>query len=71
MLVVDPDKRASAEELKNDPWVQGAGGNSDLSGAKKELKAFNARRKFRSAVATVQATNRFRKFSFAECKVVT
>jgi calcium/calmodulin-dependent protein kinase I len=70
MLVVNPDERANAEDLKKDPWLAGAGGDSELTGAIEGLKSFNARRKFRAAVTTVKAVNRAQRI-ISECKVLT
>jgi len=59
MLAVDPAKRASAQDLMAHAWIQGDHvPNTHLESAVKELKAFNARRKFRAAVKTVQTVNR-------------
>ena len=62
MLETDPNMRASARELLEDPWIVGDHvPNTHLESAVKELKAFNARRKFRAAVKTVQTVNRMTK----------
>ncbi|OQS05394.1 hypothetical protein THRCLA_02460 [Thraustotheca clavata] len=56
MLVVDPKKRATVDELLSDPWITGDVSSAPLNGVMTELRRFNARRKFRAAVKTVQAT---------------
>ena len=51
-----------SSELLEDPWIVGDHvPNTHLESAVKELKAFNARRKFRAAVKTVQTVNRMTK----------
>lgn len=56
MLTVDPTKRPSMQEVLDHTWVGGSGG-SDLKGAREELKKFNAKRKFKSAIDTVKVVN--------------
>jgi len=66
MLVVNHKERKSAQELLQHPWI--LAGDADLeqrniTDTLTELKRFNAKRKMRSAIDTVMAINRFRKFS--------
>ena len=66
MLVVQQDKRATARELLQDPWILDDGvsdANNEL--AMKGLRLWNAKRKFRAAVKTIVATNRIRKLTAA------
>jgi len=59
MLVVDAGGRATASELLDDAWIVGDHvPNTHLESAITELKSFNARRKFRAAVKTVQTIRR-------------
>jgi calcium/calmodulin-dependent protein kinase I len=59
MLVVDAGARATASELLDDAWIVGDHvPNTHLESAITELKSFNARRKFRAAVKTVQTIRR-------------
>eukprot|EP00124_Ichthyophonus_hoferi_P001799 Ihof_evm12s104 gene=Ihof_evmTU12s104 len=59
MLNKDPKKRISATEVLAHPWMTGElASTADLSGALKQLKRFNARRKFRAAVKALVASNR-------------
>jgi calcium/calmodulin-dependent protein kinase I len=62
MLVVDPKQRENADQLLRHPWIVGEDvSDAALSSAISELKKFNARRKFKAAVKTVQAVNRVAK----------
>jgi len=62
MLCVDPNKRPSCEELLMHSWITGDDvATTQLTSALKELKAFNARRKFKAAVNTVKTVNRMQK----------
>ncbi|ETW00902.1 CAMK/CAMK1 protein kinase [Aphanomyces invadans] len=56
MLVISPAKRATADELLQHPWITGTVSTVPLKTVVQELKRFNARRKFKAAVKTVQAT---------------
>ncbi|CAM9571757.1 unnamed protein product, partial [Scytosiphon promiscuus] len=57
LLVLDTEKRFSAEQLLQHPWVaQGhtKAGEHDLCHFKHAMKAYNARRKFKATIMTVQ-----------------
>ncbi|RHY90190.1 hypothetical protein DYB37_006171 [Aphanomyces astaci] len=56
MLVLNPAERATADALLQHPWITGVVSSVPLKTAVQELKRFNARRKFKAAVKTVQAT---------------
>ncbi|CAI5743227.1 unnamed protein product [Peronospora destructor] len=65
MLVVDPEKRATVDQLLAHRWVTGTEiATVQLTSALEELRRFNARRKFKAAVSTVSTTVGFsKKFS--------
>jgi len=57
LLIVDPADRLDAEQSLSMPWFEEMDENlssRDLSGSIREIKKFNARQKFRSAVQAVQ-----------------
>uniref|UniRef100_M4C058 Protein kinase domain-containing protein n=1 Tax=Hyaloperonospora arabidopsidis (strain Emoy2) TaxID=559515 RepID=M4C058_HYAAE len=57
MLVVNPKNRATAEELLEHPWITGTDlATVPLTSALTELRRFHARKKFKAAVHSVQAT---------------
>ncbi|KAF0688391.1 Aste57867_19986 [Aphanomyces stellatus] len=56
MLVLNPKERPSAETLLQHPWITGNVSTAPLKTVVQELKRFQARRKFKAAVKTVQAT---------------
>jgi len=60
MLTVDPKKRLDAKQALKHPWVAGeeAPDTSIAENYKTGYTKFNARRKFRGAVRTVQMVNR-------------
>ena len=58
MLTVDPNKRPSAAELLQHPWILLGDEHlsaKDLKGAQTELKRFNAKRRFKAGVDAVLA----------------
>eukprot|EP01031_Cornospumella_fuschlensis_P035081 gene35081-42489_t len=59
LLVVDPKARLTASAVLNHPWMfeDGSGATLDL---KSNLKSYNARRRFRSAIRAVQITQLLR-----------
>uniref|UniRef100_A0A7S2XV40 non-specific serine/threonine protein kinase n=1 Tax=Fibrocapsa japonica TaxID=94617 RepID=A0A7S2XV40_9STRA len=61
LLTVDPNKRITAAEAMQHPWVTGADETlaaRNLDSQLRELRRFNARRKFRSGVKAIVAANR-------------
>ncbi|TMW62512.1 hypothetical protein Poli38472_005130 [Pythium oligandrum] len=70
MLVVNPADRWSATQLLEHKWVTGKEvATVQLTSALEELRRFNARRKFKAAIRTVQTTNALAKtFSRGQSK---
>ncbi len=66
LLVVDPTKRLTADQILNHPWMFEDGRNSSLEHFKPNLKSYNARRRFRSAIRAVQLTTMLRKMTSAQ-----
>jgi serine/threonine protein kinase len=65
LLVVDVEKRLSADEILAHPWVKDGGLNNSsvqLVSAYSNLKKHNARRRFRQGVKKVIAAQTFMKF---------
>ncbi|CCI40863.1 unnamed protein product [Albugo candida] len=57
MLVTNPNDRETASQVLQHKWVTGSDvATVQLTSALEELRRFNARRKFKAAVSTVQAT---------------
>jgi len=63
LLTVDPSKRLSADAALNNTWIRGIDDKNledkDLGKNLAAMRAFNAKRKFRSSVQTVMAINKF------------
>lgn len=63
LLVVDPSQRLTAEQALKHAWVLTKDDvlvKRDLTGTVEEMKKFNAKRKFRGAVAAVKLMNRLK-----------
>eukprot|EP00123_Amoebidium_parasiticum_P012765 comp21558_c0_seq1/m.30085 comp21558_c0_seq1/g.30085 ORF comp21558_c0_seq1/g.30085 comp21558_c0_seq1/m.30085 type:complete len:686 (-) comp21558_c0_seq1:189-2246(-) len=61
LLAKSPTRRPTAAELLSHPWMTGElASTSEIKGALSQLKRFNARRKFRSGVKALMASNRLR-----------
>ncbi|KAF0691641.1 Aste57867_17171 [Aphanomyces stellatus] len=60
MLVVDPNERATVDDLLQDPWLARPASSASFKSTIEELRRLNARKKFKSAVKTVQAAVAFR-----------
>ena len=59
LLVVDPDRRFTAKEILNHPWVKGeVASQQDLKANVKELMLFNAKRHLRAGVRAAVAAGR-------------
>lgn len=62
LLTVNPTKRLNAEAALKNQWMtqdDAALAGKDLGANLEKFKAFNAKRKFKAAVKTVIATNKF------------
>ena len=57
LLQFSPQKRLTAEQVMADPWVVNASDNA-LTGAKTQLKKYNASRKLRKAALGIIAQQR-------------
>lgn len=60
LLIVDPNKRLNADQILAHPWMHEDGSKLSLD-LKSNLKSYNARRRFRSAIRAVQITQLLRK----------
>mmetsp|Transcript_16508 Transcript_16508/g.31275 ORF Transcript_16508/g.31275 Transcript_16508/m.31275 type:complete len:335 (-) Transcript_16508:1085-2089(-) len=61
LLTVDPDKRLSARNALEDPWITGSDdvlAGIDLGVNLDQFRRYNAKRKVRQAVLTLMATNK-------------
>lgn len=61
LLTVDPGKRLAADQALENKWIRGDDSDlekKDLGPNLKELKKFNAKRKFKAAVYGVMASNK-------------
>lgn len=56
LLVVDPSKRLTADQILQHAWMAEDGTSIPLDHFKTNLKSYNARRRFRSAIRAVQIT---------------
>jgi len=63
LLLVDPTKRLTADQILNHPWMFEDGRNSSLEHFRPNLKSYNAKRRFRSAIRAVQLTTMLRKLT--------
>lgn len=74
LLVVEPSKRYSADQVLAHPWVAATDGSGahDISRALLEMKKFNAKRKFRAGIrvakviSTLQASAKVRSAVFRD-----
>jgi serine/threonine protein kinase len=64
MLTVDMDKRMTAKEALNHPWISGMTDEDlmshDLNGTLDEIKKFNARRKLKGTIKAVMAATKMK-----------
>ncbi|KAG9402813.1 hypothetical protein AC1031_006360 [Aphanomyces cochlioides] len=54
MLVVEPTRRSTVEQLLNHPWIASDASKTPLTRTIEELRKFNMQRKFRSSVRVVK-----------------
>ena len=60
LLCTDPDLRYTPAQVFAHPWMSGQAPDKELSMTQEELRKFNAKRRWKSAILTVVATNRFK-----------
>jgi serine/threonine protein kinase len=60
LLCTDPDLRYTPKQVFEHPWMKGHAPDKALDLAQEELRKFNAKRRWKSAILTVVATNRFK-----------
>jgi serine/threonine protein kinase len=56
LLVVDPKKRLTAEEILRHEWMVEEASKTPLPNFQSNLKSYNAKRRFRSAIHAIQLT---------------
>mmetsp|Transcript_10010 Transcript_10010/g.29563 ORF Transcript_10010/g.29563 Transcript_10010/m.29563 type:complete len:332 (-) Transcript_10010:498-1493(-) len=61
LLIVDPKKRLSAEQVLAHKWIQGHAPKTQLNHTLEQMKRFNARRKLKKAALGIVAQNRVQK----------
>lgn len=60
LLCTDPDVRYTPQQALEHKWMQGHAPDRPLDAAQEELRKFNAKRRWKSAILTVVATNRLK-----------
>lgn len=60
LLVVDPKKRLTADEILGHPWMFEDGRGMNLDHFRPNMKSFNAKRRLKSAIRAVQITQLLR-----------
>lgn len=60
LLCTDPEVRYTPKQVFEHPWMKGHAPDKALDMAQEELRKFNAKRRWKSAILTVVATNRFK-----------
>jgi serine/threonine protein kinase len=60
LLVVDAHRRLTAPQVLAHPWMHEEGSDAPLDHFKENLKSYNARRRFRSAIRAVQISQLLR-----------
>jgi len=61
LLTVDGQSRLTVDQLLNHPWLTGSVPEQDISNALKELKKFQAKRRWKAGFGAVKAANRMKK----------
>ena len=57
MLKLDPRVRWTAEQVLENPWVASEAGDKHLAHFKENMTRYNARRKFRAGIMSLQVLN--------------
>eukprot|EP00164_Ancoracysta_twista_P005824 GFYU01008010.1.p1 GENE.GFYU01008010.1~~GFYU01008010.1.p1 ORF type:complete len:457 (+),score=114.99 GFYU01008010.1:383-1753(+) len=57
LLQIDPEKRLTASQVLQHPWILGNAPDEELEGTMDEIVKFNARRKFKKGVQAIIGTN--------------
>jgi serine/threonine protein kinase len=60
LLCTDPDLRYKPHQVFEHPWMKGHAPDKPLAAAQEELRKFNAKRRWKSAILTVVAANKFK-----------
>jgi len=63
LLTVDPKKRLTAKQVLDSKWVSGSAPDTSLSGARDNLKKYNATRKLKKAAQGIMAAARVAKMA--------
>jgi len=67
LLTVSPNKRLTAEQALNHPWITGGANAAPLPDEfKQQLKKWNARRRLKSAINAVRALSKFKVLPFGK-----
>jgi len=61
LLMVDPKKRLTPQQVLADKWIQGNAPSTELNGAQSQLKKYNATRKLKKAAQGIMATAKLAK----------
>jgi serine/threonine protein kinase len=59
LLVVNPNKRFTAKQALDHPWIKDINANVHLSTTLEQLKKFNAKKRWKKGINTVIAAGRF------------
>lgn len=60
LLCTDPEMRYTPKQVFEHPWMQGEASEKPLEAAQEELRKFNAKRRWKSAILTVVAANKIK-----------
>eukprot|EP01107_Rhizomastix_libera_P016437 TRINITY_DN6855_c0_g2_i1.p1 TRINITY_DN6855_c0_g2~~TRINITY_DN6855_c0_g2_i1.p1 ORF type:complete len:405 (+),score=88.38 TRINITY_DN6855_c0_g2_i1:54-1268(+) len=62
ILVVDPKKRWTCQQILEHPWMKGNAPSDNLESTLVSLKKFNAKKRWKAAINATVALDRFKKF---------